>query len=471
MVLMLMIIALAIIGTRGMDNSKYGELQPFLPTLLTSPFTPFPEEFAHLNNWDAQPNKTISGCRNYKPSDLMKAIRQNHRKPGQFQKILTDLEKNDHDYAIQCLMYTDQKNNENTVLHEAKDEKMYAMIFQIFSQKDENKLLQAILQINWENETPLFNAIRKKNEKMVIMLLAFIENNAPEQLLNYLTHENSFRNTPLFIASRELNPIIINILIPLIWKYSSNLYCLTDQHLMHTNFAGESILLYSEDSFFMHYVIGKFFETNQIENLMKLFMKQDHHLNTILTVLIRRGDFDQVNQILQICEYINKEKLIEFVMLLDEDGKTILYNVVYQNIFHSQKDIAITVERLLNIFDEKKDFNSLSRFITICCSRYQLPLIKLIDLEYSQKLIWIYIKLMAITPEEYLRTIDGPAVRFSLKKFAKRQNFVFNEDKFSLKYSLKDMVKQYEVKNFIKVCNFVGKYKVLQITGFNRFTI
>lgn len=120
---------------------------------------------------------------------------------------------------------------------------------------------------------------------------------------------------------------------------------------------------------------------------------------------------------------------------------------------------------------KKKDFNSLSRFITICCSRYQLPLIKLIDLEYSQKLIWIYIKLMAITPEEYLRTIDGPAVRFSLKKFAKRQNFVFNEDKFSLKYSLKDMVKQYEVKNFIKVCNFVGKYKVLQITGFNRFTI
>jgi len=218
-------------------------------------------------------------------------------------------------------------------------------------------------------------------------------------------------------------------------------------------------------------VIQIYLEANQNEILMDLFMKQDYRLNTILNILIHQKNFNLMENILRTCENINKRKLIDFVMLLDDREATILHNVVSTD---ENKFKALTtniVEQLFNIFDEKEDEYDFIKFITRCKFNWpnELPLIKLIDKNYCFKIIWRYIKVMAIAPEEYLQPIDCAPVRSSLKRFG--PNIFFDNNDFTLKQNLINMVKKYEILNIFKVCNFVGKYKVLQITAFDRFKI
>jgi len=402
---------------------------------------------------------------NYQFDDLMRAVKKNNIQ--NLHKILTELKSDDPEYVISCVMMQEWETG-NTLLHKAQNEKMYAMIFELLS-KDENKLLQAILKINWLNETPLFNAIQTNNYKMVNMLLTFVEIKASERLIHYVTHENNRRNTPLFISSRTPNPLIIDRLIDIITKYGSNPYFFIYHHLMHTNYQAKTILLYSRNKIFVKYVINIFLENNQNEKLMDLLMKQDYRQNTILTILIMKRDFNMVEKILNICKNINKEKLIKFVMLKDEYGGTILHDVVYTHIDHPQIDS--TVETLFNIFNERTDLDALIQLITRSHNFYEIPLVEFIQQKYSFKIIWRYIKLMAIAPEEYLHVIDNVNVRLVLKLFANQQNLCFNNHNFSLKCALQDMVKQYETLNFFKVCNFVGKHKVLQIIALYRFKI
>jgi hypothetical protein len=253
-------------------------------------------------------------------------------------------------------------------------------------------------------------------------------------------------------------------------KYAPNPYYFMHHHLLHTNHQAKTILLYSRKKIFIQYVITLFLENNQNEKLMELLMKQDCNHDTILNLFVMQADFNMVGEILGICKNISKEKLIEFVMLSDEYGGTILHDVVYTHIDHSQTNAIVEI-LLFNIFDEKLDLDALIKFITRSHNFYALPLVQFINQKYSSKIIWRYIKLMEIAPEEYLYGIDEAIVRLFLKWFANKQNLFFNDDDFSFKDALKDMVQQYQTLNFFKVCNFVGKYKALQITAFDRFKI
>jgi len=365
---------------------------------------------------------------------------------------------------------TQEKKTGNTILHVAANDNIYLIIFKILS-KDANKLLQAILRMNWLNETPLFSAIQNKNETMVNMLLTFIKEKAPERLLNYVTHENNFGDTPLFIASYfEPNFLIIDTLIGIITQHESNPYFSIYSHLMHTNHQATSILLFSKNTRFIQYVINIFLKANQDEKLLELLIKQNYDHNTILRKLLYSGDFNMMEQILSICKVINKKKLIKFVLLLNEFGQTILYEVLL--FVDNQKACATIVQMLFNIFDEKDDLDCLIRFI-IKCHRCFGFLVQFIYQKYSFKIIWQWIKFMAnaCTPETFLEPIHGVVVQIFLKWFANKQNIFFYDDTLALKYALEDMVKQFEGLNFFKVCNFVGKYKVLQITSFDRFKI
>ena len=129
------------------------------------------------------------------------------------------------------------------------------------------------------------------------------------------------------------------------------------------------------------------------------------------------------------------------------------------------------MQMLFNIFDEKDDLDSLIRFIIRCHRCFEC--LQFINQKYSFKIIWQWIKFIAnaCAPETFLESIHDVVVQIFLKWFANKQNIFFCDDTSTLKYALEDMVKQFEALNFFKVCNFVGKYKVLQITAFDRFKI
>merc|ERR1711925_41777 len=143
--------------------------------------------------------------------------------------------------------------------------------------------------------------------------------------------------------------------------------------------------------------------------------------------------------------------------------------------------IGITLlETMFNLFSDKHD---LMKFITQKDREgSKIAIADLINLDCSchkiySKIIWKYLSIMMIAPACYLQfenitmfQIKMFAETFSILKNVPGSEFIktFNENP---KYALHNIVQQYETLKFFKICNFVGKYKQVQIQALNRFKI
>jgi len=163
--------------------------------------------------------KNIIRTKNYEFDDLMQAVKRNNI--NKLQKILTQLELDDLEYAIKCVM-TQESQTGNTVLHVAKDENIYLIVFGVFwFSKDTNQLLKFVTQKNSLNETPLVNALEQKNEKMVNMLLSDLKEKSSHKLMPYIMERNDrYKNRPLEVAFSNHN----NSMEELFFEYLSKLW-------------------------------------------------------------------------------------------------------------------------------------------------------------------------------------------------------------------------------------------------------
>ena len=135
---------------------------------------------------------------------------------------------------------------------------------------------------------------------------------------------------------------------------------------------------------------------------------------------------------------------------------------------------------MLNIFTDKDD---LMKFVTQKDrDSSKMAVEDLINLDYPFhkkyfKIIWKYLSIMMVAPECYLGfenigifQIKIFAEKFGIHEKVSTTGFVENFTE-NPKYALQDIVKQYETLKVFKICNFVGRYKQVQIPAFNRFKI
>jgi len=421
--------------------------------------------------------------RNYGFDDLMQAVKRNDI--DKLHKILTELELDDLEYAISCVM-TQEWNTGNTVLHVAKNENIYSILFGVFwFSKDANQLLEFVTQKNWLNETPLVNAIEQNNEKMVNMLLNVLKEQAPHKLLTYIMERNDksrniFMTRPFdFVFSYDHDALRETFMQ--IWQhYGNNLILI--HYFMDTMNDFETILhktAHAKDINLFLFIINVFLRTKQHEKLMSLLMQKDLGQNTALHNLVRKKHFFTLKVLLQQCKKLgNKENLLKLLLCTNGRDGTILHFVCRQKM--SSKTRIVLLETMLNIFTDKHD---LMKFVTQKDrDSSKMAVEDLINLDYPFykkyfKIIWKYLSIMMAAPECYLGfenigifQIKIFAEKFGIYEKVSTTGFVekFTENP---KYALQDIVKQYETLKMFKICNFVGRYKQVQIPAFNRFKI
>jgi hypothetical protein len=233
---------------------------------------------------------------NYGPKDLRHAVTQNDHHT--LKKMLADLgETHRQSYVMER-----QSSTGNTLLHYANDEKIYEILFQIFSKKkDEKQLINFIMLKNHAGETALFKAVENKNAKMVKILLNVVQTKAPEYLLDFVLQTNKKSRKPFSAALRRGDQNIINILLEFFVKNDSNcaLLCV----FLEVDEVGNTILddeaLTSDISIF-YSVIYAFVSQKEYIGLINLFKRQNITGSTFLHNLICYKKYETLKMILKI---------------------------------------------------------------------------------------------------------------------------------------------------------------------------
>jgi hypothetical protein len=180
----------------------------------------------------------------------------------------------------------------------------------------------------------------------------------------------------------------------------------------------------------------------------------------------------------QLKTLADQKTLLKLVLLTSDRYGTILHFVCKQKM--CPKIRIGLLETMFNLFADK---HALMEFVTQRDKKdSKIAITDLINLDlpwnkiYS-KIIWKYLSIMMIAPECYLRfeNITICQIKIFAEQFRKyKKDSAFRSiEKFAEnpKYALQDIVKQYEILKVFKICNFVGRYKRVQIPAFNRFKI
>jgi len=304
--------------------------------------------------------KNIIRTKNYEFDDLMQAVKRNNI--NKLQKILTQLELDDLEYAIKCVM-TQESQTGNTVLHVAKDENIYLIVFGVFwFSKDTNQLLKFVTQKNSLNETPLVNALEQKNEKMVNMLLSVLKEQSSHKLMPYIMERNDrYKNRPLEVAFSNHNNSMEELFLNICQNYGNHSTLI--HYFMETTNDVETILhtaAHAKNPNYFSFIINVFLRTKERKKLMCLLIKQDITKKTALHNLIERNHFCLLHVILQQLKTLADQKtLLKLVLLTSDRYGTILHFVCKQKM--CPKIRIGLLETMFNLFADK---HALMEFVT-----------------------------------------------------------------------------------------------------------
>jgi hypothetical protein len=247
-------------------------------------------------------------------------------------KILTELELDDLEYAISCVMKQEWKTG-NTVLHVAGNEKLYSILFKVFwFSRDTNQLLKFVTQKNWLNESPLVNAIKQNNEKMVTMLLDVLKEKTPQKLIFYVMERSHiFLKRPFDLAFSYDNDSLREMFIKICQHYGTKFTLI--HYFMDTINDGETILqksAHAKNTKLFVFIINVFLRTKEHEKLMCLLMKHDLGQNTALHNLIGKRHFFTLNVILQkLKTFADRKTLLKLLLPVQTGDNYVTIYLVY----------------------------------------------------------------------------------------------------------------------------------------------
>jgi hypothetical protein len=234
--------------------------------------------------------RNIIRIQNYEFNDVMQAVKRNNI--NQLQTMLTELEFDDLENAIPCVM-TRESHTGNTVLHIANNENIYSILFGVFwFSKDTNQLLKFVTQTNALNETPLVNAVQQNNAKMVNMLLNVVKENSPQNLISYVMKRShivdDYFTRPFGYSFVNQHGDSMTQIFMEICQHNGNNSAIV-HFFMDTIYDSETILHQAADAkntkLFL-FIINVFLTIKEYKKLMRLVMQPSRIQITVLHTLI-----------------------------------------------------------------------------------------------------------------------------------------------------------------------------------------
>ena len=192
------------------------------------------------------------------------------------------------------------------------------------SSKEENeKLIELLIKGNEKNITALHLASHKGNQTIVKLLLNVFSEAKKDKLIEYVMKENQFKKTALHYAAHSGGQEAIGNFLPNIFEKRKK----QDQfieYLMKKNRVHHETLNAKKENDEIVQLLLNVFGKEEEEKLIEYLMLGDENKHTALHMASCRGNQKIVELLLNVFKEEKKDKLIEYVMKEDENKRKLI---------------------------------------------------------------------------------------------------------------------------------------------------